>query len=222
MMSTPHCNSGFSKLELFLCIALTVLAGLIFIPWFTQSTATPNHTRLIANGMGIYRSVFAEIADVQAVLEKNEGVPFPLSHSNTATPNLKFENSTDYFVYLVSNDILPVNWSYFSGANIVSAPGKFDSGNLVATQNFKAENNAWSVVADLNIEDFEVPFLITRNLQTDRLRITSKKPILEGPPYDDKRLVVIRIGGSGEVLRKRDIRWGNINPTDAQNLILRP
>jgi hypothetical protein len=79
MTSPLYRIAGFSKIELILCIALTVLVGLIFIPVVTQSTASPSHTRLIANGMGIYRSVFAQIVYGHTVADKNEGVPFPVS-----------------------------------------------------------------------------------------------------------------------------------------------
>lgn len=216
MISPTRRKAGFSILGALALIAFTIVALFIYVPWITTPIETSPRTRMIANGTSIYKLVFAEIADVQAELYGGSMLALPQSKRNETTPELHFTNSTDYFVYLVTNDILPVNWSYFAGHKIKSASGKSNPGT------FKSENNAWNAVTDLNVDDSGTPFLISRNLKEERLLTTSEKPTVEGPPYDNDQIIVIRIGGSGEALKKRDILWENINPTRAENIILTP
>jgi hypothetical protein len=218
MKQNLHLKAGFSILSLVVVIFFSLVA-LLVIPMVT-APIPGNGSKLLTNGRGIYVSVFSQIADVNGVIHvtPNE-IPLPMSKNNLEYPDLQFETSTDYFVYLVTNDVMSVNWSYFSGPEVPSAPGKHDP------EGFKPENNAWHVVADLKVDEVGTPFLISRNLQEYRLKqnyADDEIPTLKGPPYGTDALVVIRMGGSGESMKDKNILWKNLNPAKADNLILQP
>ena len=225
MKNCRHLKTGFS-LKGLLAVLLCTLFVFFFllVPAVTNALEDAEHgPRMIANGMGIYKSVFS------VIMMENQATaydtPLPLSKLNPEYPDLQFENNTDYFVYLVTNDIISVNWSYFSGQEVPPAQGRYDKDNPESISLFQPENNAWNVVADLTVDDAGTPFLISRNVQETQLSNAfgvDDAPKLNGTPYGKKAVVVIRMGGAGEAMRKRNILWKNLNPAKADNLILQP
>lgn len=211
----------FLIVKVSIVLVLTLIASVIIFPP-QISLESANRTKLISNGTGIYKSIMAEVI--------NSGGPYdgtflkpPISTGTDS--DLEFTNSTDYFVYLVKTDVLPVNWSYFVAQNIPSATGKYDPEDPDSVLAFKPENNAWSVVANLRGEDMGTPFLVTRNLQETKLKSDygpDDVPRVSGPPYEGEALVVIRMGGSGEAMLEKNILWRNLNPGKNENVILRP
>lgn len=227
-------KTGFTLIEMLVVIAIIALLAAILVPAVTRALESANRTRLIANGTGIYKSVFAQIADVQDSLYGSGGVPFP-SSTGTTPDEFKFTNSNDYFVYLVANDILPVNWAYFTATGIPGAKGKYT--DAASATDFKMENNTWLVIEDLKVDDSGTPFLITRNLggnadlttagsitKLDPNGTTTKIPdaSLVGAPYEDRALVIVRMGGAGEAMLGKNITWNNINPSEDDNSMLLP
>ncbi len=220
-------KAGFTAKEMLVTLVCTlILLFLVFaLVLNPRVLINQNNTRLLANGMGIYRSVFTGVTDVASENFVDPTV-LPSSSSNPRNPEFQFANSTDYFKYLVTHDIMHINWSYFAGHDIPSAQGKYDPADPNSTEGFQADNNAWCVVANLHVgERIGTPFLISRNLQGTRLfddYQEGEAPVLEGPPYGKRTLIVIRIGGSGEAMQKKNILWKNLNPAKANNPILRP
>ena len=231
-------QKGFTLIEMLVVIAIIALLAAILVPAVTRALESANRTRLIANGTGIYKSVFAEIADVQAELYGGSSVALPITATNnlsSSVPDLVMDNSNEYFVYLVTNEILEVNWSYFaatkipaaSGRAVESSPGSWDSSTISV---FGEANNAWAVVGDLDVDDTGTPYLITRNIggESDSVTAlaenygTNDAPEVGGAPYEDRALVVVRIGGAGEAMKEKNIRWRNLNPGKMNNPLLYP
>jgi hypothetical protein len=228
MKQNLHLKAGFSIKEVFIFLICSFVLLLIFVPFSSDHHALEqaNRTRLIANGSGIYKAIFSELGFTKvSTPDEFLRLKFPHSTNNDTTFHPPFENSTDYFKFLVTNDVLSVNWSYFTALKIPAAQGHYDPENPKSVKDFKPENNAWHVVADLKVDEVGTPFLISRNLQENRLKqnyVDDEIPTLKGPPYGTDALVVIRMGGSGESMKDKNILWKNLNPAKADNLILQP
>ncbi|MDF3130322.1 hypothetical protein P0Y35_14025 [Kiritimatiellaeota bacterium B1221] len=221
MRSKKPSFSFFTFIKVFIVLSCTYLIFAIFSAGH-HSLESAKRMRLMVNGQYIYTCLFVTLTDSSGVSDEDLKPSLPLSDPSS---DLYFESSTDYFVHLVIKDISPPNpWKGFSCKGLKPAPGSYNPDKPSSAEAFKLENNAWSVVTDLDIgeSDAAVPFLITRNLQARHLMSTAEKPVLKGVPYEDEAIVIIRAGGGGEVLTKRNILWENINPTGLYNKILHP
>ena len=128
-------------------------------------------------------------------------------------------NSTAFFTNVVGSGQLRVDYAYFAAAGI-----KPYSGTNAAL--FKAENNAWCVVADLNddISD-SIPYLFTRNLHVASLAELKGKvgdQLSDEPPFGREALVLISKSGAAHLL-KPEMLWSNIlHGATFTNRVLRP
>ena len=71
------------------------------------------------------------------------------------------------------------------------------------------------------------PFLITRNLSPTYTELldnygNAERIVATGPPYEDRALVVVFVGGAGQPITERNMVWRNLNPGKNGNQILRP
>jgi len=147
-----------------------------------------------------------------------------------------YETSTGYFRWLMT-DVSA------GGAGVLDEEfGVFAFGsyrNARTLEEFGPEHNIWSVVTGMDeVSPAGMPFLISRNLNEDRLVDWEEIPDLHLgnlEPFPRRKslsnwrqenvyaVVVIRSGGASEVLQHpRQLTWGNLNPTRATNRILNP
>ena len=132
----------------------------------------------------------------------------------------EFQSSTSYITNVVSlGAIRRDDYSLFSAPNITSYHGT----NAAV---FRAENNAWCVVAGLSDEASDItPFLFTRNLNVSCLAELKGKvgdQLCDGPPFGRKGVTVIFKGGAARIL-KPDLLWSNIlGGQTFTNRVLRP
>lgn len=215
-------NALFTFVKAIIVLICTALLVLIMLPRLNINIEKATDAKLIANGLTIYKSLFIfNRLDIYG----SSRMPLPQSKPYDYETEYVFSNSTDFFVYLTTNNFLNENWSIFAGPEIPAAPGKYDPEDPHSIEQFKPENNAWNVVADLNVDDSGTPFLFTRNFQEKKLKSNGTKdetPHLSGPPLGDDTMIIIRMGGIGEVMKGGNILWKNINPAKKDNPILRP
>lgn len=215
----PHdlTKQGLTLIEVLLCVALLLLLAAFLIPAVTGPPPGHGHgrTRMLAKGRAIFQSVFA------ASLEDPSVSPDVFWPSDDLS-------STAYFRRQMQNGALSEDFSLFS------APGVPAATRLAA---FSAENNAWSVVSGSHMKQSAAqdPFLISRNLNETALidwagdermalqNIGSRSSRSEyTTPYGDEFLVVVRMGGGGEVIPRSAQRWHILNPNSLAHPILTP
>lgn len=207
-------KSGFTLIEMLVVIAIIALLAAILVPTVTNALENANRTRVLSNGRGIYQAIFA--AHLETI---NFPPPIPVWPRDRAME----QNSTEYFRRLLDNrdsnnqpiePVLSRDFALFA-ANGFPPVREF--------QDFAAGNNVWIVTAQANNSSTsQLPFLMTRNLEGDRLVEGTGVAPASGDPYDDRAIVVVRVGGGGEVIPSRALRWNNVNPAGADNQLLRP
>jgi type IV pilus assembly protein PilA len=208
-------DSGFTLIEMLVVIAIIALLAAILVPTVTNALENANRTRALSNGRGIYQAIFA--AHLETINFPPDETVWPTDQSvGSNTPDT---TSTGYFTRLIRDDILTRDFGLF-------AAGDFRAARELDGQNgFTEENNAWNVTQRAsNSSSSQVPFLTTRNLANTRLEDPEGGGNLtfDEQPYGDRALVVVRVGGGGEVIPGRALTWRNINPANADNTILRP
>ena len=193
-------KSGFTLIEMLVVIAIIALLAAILVPTVTNALENANRTRSLANGRGIYQAIFA--AHLETInFPLNPGV-WPGEGPETT--------STAYFARLIREDVLTEDFGLYSAAgfNAARTVEQFETGR----------HNTWKVTQDANNSSTsQLPFLITTNLVESRLEapnesLEADRIVPEGPPYEDRALVVVRVGGGGEVIPGRALRWTNLNP----------
>ncbi len=196
-------DSGFTLIEMLVVIAIIALLAAILVPTVTNALENANRTRTLSNGRGIYQAIFA------AHLET---INFPLDPG--VWPGQGDETtSTAYFARLIREDVLTEDFGLYSAAGFAAARtiDQFEVGR----------HNTWKVTDGAsNSSTSQLPFLITTNLTETRLEapnatLEADRIVPEGDPYDDRALVVVRVGGGGEVIPGRALRWTNVNPSGA-------
>jgi prepilin-type N-terminal cleavage/methylation domain-containing protein len=213
MNSKKTKTSGFTLIEMLVVIAIIALLAAILVPTVTNALENANRTRALSNGRGIYQAIFA--AHLETINFPPDQPVWPTSQDLGAdTPDT---SSTNYFTRLIEDEVLTEDFGLF-------AAGEFRAARDL--NGFAAANNAWNVTNNTsNNSSSQVPFLTTRNL-TDAtlgdLEGTAAPTFSETELYEDRALVVVRVGGGGEVIPGRALTWRNINPAGEPNPILAP
>ena len=188
------------------CVALVILLLLIFYPAVNHHGPGPM-TSALSKGRSIYMAVYGE--QLSDVATNDHGSRWPKSG--------EFSSSTAYFTNLVDRRVLNVNYSFFA------APGITPCKSTNAAQ-FKAENNAWCVVADLKDTDPDnTPFLFTRNLRIASLaEFRGGDQVDDVPPFGRRGVVVVFKSAAAIVLRPEALASNFPAMGTATNRVLRP
>jgi prepilin-type N-terminal cleavage/methylation domain-containing protein len=204
---------GFTLIELLVVISIIAILAAVLTPAVTDALTRGKMTGTMNNGRSIYLSLFAKDTEDPVF---QSGSPFP-TYKKGATDPMYFENSTTYWTYVVTSEVMNVDFSFFS------APGVKPIKSREATD-FKPVNNAWCISADVGEGTPDgTPLLITRNLNINN---TSDKPFdtkldADTDPYRDRGVVLVTKGGAAMTMKK-DIINENFNPTGGTNEVLRP
>lgn len=217
--TTPDTRTkqGLTLIEVLVCIALLLVAAALFIPIVSGPRLGDGHTRtrMLANGRGIFQSLFAASLEDLSVSQDMFWPSDDLS-------------STAYFRRQMEIGALSEDFSLFSAPGV---PAAFSQAS------FSAENNAWSVVKGVSMKESHAqdPFLISRNLNETALIDWAGDESLSlenigyrgarseyTTPFGDEFLVVVRMGGGGEVLHSNSLLWHILNPNSLTHPILTP
>ncbi len=191
---------GFTLIELLVVIAIIgILAALLF-PAIQGALTRARAIKVGSNGRQIHLAVFDSSMEA-AALDLDE--VWPVSDSDD------YNNSTQWFIYAVSNNIISgVDFTFFS------APGTRVRANA---EDFDDQANAWSVAVNLSeATPASVPFLFTKNIQPGSDLSTLQSPALDpdAVPFNDTLGIVVTKGGSVANLPRQVFTIQNFNPTE--------
>ena len=215
---------GFTLVELLVVIAIIAILAALLFPAIQGALTKGKQIQTMNNGVNIYKAVFSAAVDAEVTGDVS---PWPKWSTTTQTTktNVSFKSSTDYFIWMVTNDVLQVDFSFFSAPGITASQG-----GKTNAANFTAENNAWAAagvgVNPDGISD-SVPFIFTRNLDlkgftagTDK-KLSDLAPLqlTNDAPYGAKGMVVVTKGGAGFVLKDKQVSSKFIADSTLQLLV---
>jgi len=202
---------AFTLIELLVVIAILSVLATLLIPAVNNALLKAALTKTTLDGKQIYTAVFdKELSDI---VVPSAGVSFPRTGD--------FNDSTDFFAYLVSNKILNVTFDYFSAKDVEPYNGKDPA-------NFTQHNNAWNVTLDVTEGTPEgTPFLFTRNVNIgnlDEKQDTFRDEGLDAnrTPYGSRAIVVVYKGGKSVFYIEDQITYQHFNPGETNNAVMSP
>ena len=180
-------TKGFTLIELLVVIAIIgILAALLF-PAIQGALDRARGVRTSNAGRQIYLAIF----DASVALEA-------IDRTGYFDRVGEFDDSTDYFKLLLEDGVVEgVDFSFFAAPGVTAYNGT-DPDNFTGGEGPDG-NNAWCVVEIRPADPATLPFLFTRNLDAED---TDDDGTLnpDRAPFQDKFAVVVRKGGSAEVL----------------------
>jgi prepilin-type N-terminal cleavage/methylation domain-containing protein len=203
---------SFTLIELLVVIAIIAILAAVLTPAVTDALTRGKMTGTMNNGRSIYLSLFSRDTEDPVF---QTGSPFPTYKDGNTVP-MYFQNSTDYFKWVVTSGVMTVDFSFFSAPDIPPYKSR-------DPQNFDQKNNAWCITADVAAGTPDgVPLLFTRNLVIDKLNeVAVDKLSDQQNPFRKKGVVVVTKGGSSMVLKETYLT-NNFNAVGASNDVLRP
>lgn len=234
-------SRGFTLVELLVVIAIIGILVSIVMPAITDALTRGKLTQMAANGRNLIQTLMGEET---LNIYLSQSVVWPISGSSTDADIGEFDCSTDYFAWLVTNEIMNVNFNFFSGPGIPAAPTSKDFTGQGGKN--KGAYTAWCIAGDVGPSTAETcPVLLTRNLGydsepqgedvgaayqylNDDLRIEGNKAseLFTGLPFQSKGFVFVSKGGAAFAPFKKDMKGRNFTNiyqvSQSSNVVIRP
>jgi len=200
-------RQGFTLIELLVVLLIIAVLASLLMPAVQKALRRGRMTQLVNNGRNLYTTLLA------AEIEGECGI-FPGS-TNIMVGAMAFDNSTDYWKWVVTNGLMDVTFEYFAAYGVPAYYG-------IDPDGFTADNNAWCAVADVGLSSSEMtPVFFTRNLMIENLDDPLDDALANVAPFGSYGMIVVNKGGATRILRAAEIEE-QFNPTGADNVVLRP
>lgn len=215
---------GFTLIELLVVIAIISILAAILVPAVSDALLRGRLTQIMSNGKNIYVALFAKEMEDAVIMKV---APYPKKGAEDHA-TVTFPDATTFFIWVVTNKIMNVEYSFFSAPGVPQTTGSDPA-------DFTAENNAWAISAGV-VEGTPdgTPMFFTRNLQINTLdqvpptlagigsfMPTEKASGDENTPFTDKAMVITYKGGATLAPRAKDV-VSTFNKLSQSNDVLRP
>ena len=223
-------SKGFTLIELLVVVAIIgILAALLF-PAIQGALLKAKGMKIGSNGRQIHLGIFDENLSLDQ-LDLPLIWPVTAPDADDYTPEFVTAcgNSTDYFKWCVTNEVIKgIDTSFFS------SPGVTPESDF---EKFDKDNNAWCITLDLDDgSGAATPFIFTKNFQFTGATIDTmdeSDPLndAKGMPFNGKVGIVITKGGRVQVLDVKFLKDLNdskklgkelFNPSGANNSFIGP
>ena len=190
-----------------MAVSLLILPALL-LPVIGSVQQEGKMTGTLSNGRQIFIALFSQTL---------EGT---VTGKDSTWPRASdFPTSTSLLTNLVGSGALKVDYSFFSAPGLT--PYRGTNADL-----FKADNNAWCMVADLKDTDSDqTPFLFTRNLRVANLAELKGKVgalLSDELPFGGQGVAIVFKSGAAQKLRP-DMLWSDVlGGATFTNRVLRP
>ncbi len=186
---------GFTLVELLVVIAIIALLVAIVFPAISTALLRGRVTATSVNARNIHQAIIGKaVSDIYFAVSS----PFPSGS--------RFSDSTDYFEFLVTGNVLNVAWSFFAPPGVPTARDR---------QEFmspRGERNGWCIVNDAENLPETAPMIFTRNLggegagsYTQLNELSTLDNMLGGQPFLDRGFAFATRGGAAFALVGDDL-----------------
>ncbi|MCX6996081.1 MAG: prepilin-type N-terminal cleavage/methylation domain-containing protein [Kiritimatiellaeota bacterium] len=173
-------KSAFTLIELLVVIAIIAILAASLLPAVLGALDRAKQARALSDGHQIYVAAFQKTLD---------GAVIPDLKANWPSSN-SFAASKDYFIYLVTNGVLNVDFSFFALPGVLAYKG-------TNAASFGATNNAWLVTVGLTDDSLDAtPLFMTKNLNITTLSASPSAPAAGSVPFGSKGVAVVYKGGN--------------------------
>lgn len=226
---------GFTLIELLVVIAIIAILAAILVPAVQKALDQSRMTTIVSNGRNIYMAIQgAELGDIMSGKQS----AWPQLGSPTNPDNARFENTDDYFVWMVTSGVMRVEYSFFAAPGMqavtkgLDPPG--DTSYAIARDFVTTDhNNAWALTSEVRSRTSQsTPVIFTRNITRrgrplSRLNLPDVVLDPDVTPFGSSGAVVVNAGGAGFVLKasKGDVAQvdpDEFNPGEASNETIYP
>lgn len=200
--STCATRDGFTLIELLVVIAIIAILASMLYPSIHEAIVRSHMIETLNNGRSVHQAMLSAEMDRQTVRPKSSG-------------SFAFATSTEYFRWLITNNVLDASFHIFSAYGLPSYAG-LDASRFSSTQ------NAWCVTADIDDATRSLtPVLFTKNLNLARLSDPADTGLTDDVPYGTRGVIVVAKDNSANTRRREELH-DYFNPAGETNLVLRP